>query len=133
MMIKATKLSLAAAVFAFGATPALSDGVSEAMQCQLVGDKTDEEVIAAAGKWLAAARTVPGGEEMGLSIHFPVAGGRPDTDFAFVLTAPSFESWGRFWDNYPGSAAEEIDNAADEITTCSSGGLFGSVDIEPAQ
>ena len=130
--MKATTLSLAAAIVALGATSALSDGVSEAMQCELVGEASDEDVIAAAGKWLAAARTMPGGEELGLSIHFPVAGGQPDTDFALILSAPSFEAWGRFWDNYPDSPAEAIDDAADEITQCHSGGLYGSVTIEPA-
>jgi hypothetical protein len=123
--------SMIVATFAFGATPALSDQVFEAMQCKLVGDKSDEEVIAAAKKWLAAARTVPGGKELRLSIHFPVAGGPPDADFVFVLRAPSFETWGRFWDNYAGSAAEAIDEAADEITQCSSGRLYGGVDIQP--
>lgn len=130
--MKATVLSLAAAVFAFGATSALADGVSEAMQCELVGETTDEEVIAAAGKWLAAARTMPGGEEMGLSIHFPVAGGKEGTDFALILSAPSFEAWGRFWDGYANSAAEAVDDSANELTQCHSGGLYGSVKIEPA-
>ncbi len=120
------------ATVALGATSALSDGVSEAMQCELVGEASDDDVIAAAGKWLAAARTMPGGEEMGLSIHFPVAGGRPGTDFALILSAPSFEAWGRFWDGYAESPAEAIDDAAKEITACESGGLYGSVKIEPA-
>lgn len=124
--------SMIVATFALSATPALSDQVFEAMQCKLVGEKkSEDDVIAAAKKWLAAARTVPGGKDLRLSIHFPVAGGRPDTDFVFVLRAPSFEAWGRFWDNYAGSAAEKIDDAADAITKCSSGRLYGGVDIQP--
>jgi len=123
--------SMIVATFALSATPALSDQVFEAMQCKLVGEKSDSDVIAEAKKWLAAARTVPGGKDLQLSIHFPVAGGRPDTDFVFVLRAPSFEAWGRFWDNYAGSAAEKIDDAADAITKCSSGRLYGGVDIQP--
>ena len=54
--------SIVVATLALGATPALSDHVSEAMQCKIVGDKTEDDVIAAAGKWLTAARKVPGGE-----------------------------------------------------------------------
>jgi hypothetical protein len=119
------------ATFALGATPAFSDSVFEAMQCKLVGDKTEDDVIAGAGKWLAAARTMKGGEDLRLSIHFPVAGGHPETDFIFVLRAPSFETWGRFWDGYPGSPADKLDGKATGITECASGRLYGGVEIKP--
>ena len=123
--------SMVVATFALGATPAFSDSVFEAMQCKLVGDKTEDDVIAAAGKWLAAARTMKGGKDLRLSIHFPVAGGHPDTDFIFVLRAPSFETWGRFWDGYPDSPADKLDGKATGITECASGRLYGGVEIKP--
>jgi len=123
--------SMVVATFALGATPALSDQVFESMQCKILGEKTEDDVIAAAGKWLAAARTVKGGEDIKLSIHFPVAGGSPDSDFVFVLRAPSFETWGRFWDNYPGSPADELDGKATGTTECASGRLFGGMEIKP--
>lgn len=123
--------SMIVATFALGATPALSDQVFEALQCKIVGEKTEEDVLAGAKKWLAAARTMEGGKDLQLSIHFPVAGGNSDSDFIFVLRAPSFETWGRFWDNYAGSPAEAIDDAADEITECGSGRLYDGVDIQP--
>ncbi len=119
------------ATFAFGATPAFSDQVFEAMQCKLMGDNTEDDVIAGAQKWLAAARTMKGGEDLKLSIHFPVAGGHPDSDFVFVLRAPDFETWGRFWDGYPDSPADELDGKATSITECASGRLYGGVEIKP--
>ncbi len=131
--MKMTAISFVAAILAFVSTPAVSDHVSEAMQCQLVGDATDEDVIAGAEKWLAAARTVEGGKDLRLSIHFPIAGGEPDTDFVFVLWAPSFQVWGQFWDNYAGSAAEAIDDGSNAITECATGRLYGGVEIQAAE
>ena len=119
------------AAFALTAAPAMSDQVFESMQCELAEGKSEDDVIAAAGKWLAAARQVAGGEEMKMSIHFPVAGGHADSDFVLVLRAPSFEAWGRFWDNYPDSPLAEMDDKAKEITDCGSGRLYGGVEIEP--
>jgi len=119
------------ATFAFGATPAFSDHVFEAMQCKLMGDHTEDDVIAGAQKWLAAAQTMKGGKDLKLSIHFPVAGGHPDSDFIFVLRAPDFQTWGQFWDGYPGSAADELDGKATGITECASGRLYGGVEIKP--
>ena len=130
-IVKTVLSSMVVATFALGATPAFSDQVFEAMQCKLMGDHTEDDVITGAQKWLAAARTMKGGEDLKLSIHFPVAGGHPDSDFIFVLRAPNFETWGKFWDGYPDSPADELDGKATGITECANGRLYGGVDIKP--
>lgn len=125
--------SLLAAVLTFGATPALSDEAWHVFECQLhdeEGDVAEDDVIAAAEKWLAAAQKVPGGENMELKILLPHAAASGDTDFVLVLYAPSFAAWGTFWDNYEGSEAHAIDEESDELTACPNSRLFEVVSIE---
>jgi hypothetical protein len=125
-------LSIIMTVFAFGVTPALSDEAWQTYECRIdsEGDATEDDVIAAAEKWLAAARKVPGGEKLELRVLIPHAAASAHTDFLYVLWAPSFESWGRFWDNYEGTEAHKIDEESDEITDCPSSRLFESVRIK---
>jgi hypothetical protein len=118
------------ATVAFGAAPAISAEAWQAFECELIDEKSETDVLAGAKKWLAAARTMKGGENMELSVHFPVATGSGELDFVFIIKAPSFAEWGIFWDNYEGSAAHEIDKQADEITVCPISRLFEGVTIE---
>jgi hypothetical protein len=84
-------------------------------KCELDDDATEAEVIAMAGKWLNAAKKVKGGERLEAYVYFPVAvAGIGEYDCLFVITAPSFEEWGRFWDNYEGSEAAKIEVANQE-------------------
>ena len=122
--------SIIIAAFALGATPVLSDEAWQAFDCKLVDEATEDEVIAAAEKWLAAARTMQGGEKMELRILIPHAARSGETDFLFVLKAPSFAAWGTFWDNYEGSPAHKIDEESDAITGCPNSRLYESVAIE---
>lgn len=103
----------------------------QAFDCVLEGEESEKDAIAAAKKWLKAARSMEGGEEMRASVHFPVAaGGAGDSDFKFIVIAPSFKAWGTFWDGYEGSPAHQIDLETDEITTCTRSRLFEVVVIE---
>lgn len=123
--------SMIVAILAMGATPAFSDEAWQAFECELLGEHTEDDVIDVAEEWLAAARTLPGGKEMGLRILIPHAAASREIDFLFVLSAPSFEAWGKFWDNYAGSKAHEIDEKSNAITNCPSSRLYESVRIEP--
>ena len=76
-----------------------------------------------------AARTMEGGKDLQVSIHFPVAAAAGDSDFKLILRAPSFKAWGTFWDGYDGSPAHKVDQEADEITTCKESRLFEGVVI----
>lgn len=118
------------AALALGVTPALSDEAWQGFECKLVGEATEDEVIDAAEKWLAAARTMKGGEKMKLRVLIPHAAASGDIDFLFVLQAPSFGAWGTFWDNYDGSPAHKIDEESDDITGCSNSRLYESVEVE---
>ena len=123
--------SIVVAILAMGATPAFADEAWQAFDCQLVGEHTEDEVLDAAEKWLAAARIMQGGEQMELRVLIPHATGSGETDFLFVLYAPSFAAWGTFWDNYEGSEAHKIDEESEAITVCPSSRLFESVKVEP--
>ncbi len=123
--------SMIIAILAMGATPAFSDEVWQAFECELLDEHTEDEVIDAAEEWLAAARTLPGGKEMKLRILIPHAAASGEIDFLYVLYAPSFAAWGTFWDNYEGSQAHKIDEESDAITNCPSSRLYESVRVEP--
>ena len=113
------------------AAPAYATEAWQAFSCQLEDDdKTEADVVAAAKKWLKAARTMKGGEELRVSVHFPVAAAAGDSDFKMILIAPSLKAWGTFWDGYKGSPAHKVDQETDEITTCPSSRLFEGVVIE---
>ena len=113
------------------AAPAYATEAWQAFNCQLEDDdKTEADVVAAAKKWLKAARTMKGGEELRVSVHFPVAAAAADSDFKMILIAPTFAAWGTFWDGYEGSPAHKVDKEADEITTCKESRLFDGVEIE---
>ena len=85
-------------------------------RAELSDDATEAEVEALASKWLRAAKKVKGGEHLEAYIYWPVATGNiGESDCLFVVTAPSFEEWGRFWDNYAGSEASKLDVENQEI------------------
>lgn len=129
-MMKTIVRSVLISAFAMVAAPAYAAEAWQAFDCELVGEKTEADVIAAAQKWLKAARTMKGGEEMQVSIHFPVAAASGGSDFKMILKAPSFKAWGTFWDGYKGSPAHKVDEETDEITECPSARLFEGVVIK---
>ena len=113
------------------AFPAHATEAWQAFDCMLEEDETEKDVIAAAEKWLKAARSMEGGEELKVSVHFPMAaGGAGDSDFKLILVAPSFKAWGTFWDGYDGSPAHKVDQESEEITTCTRSRLFEGVVIK---
>lgn len=122
--------SIVAALLATGAMPAFADEAWQGFECQLVDEHTEDNVLDSAEKWLAAARTMQGGEKMELRILIPHAAGSGKTDFMFVLSAPSFAAWGTFWDNYEGSPAHKIDEESQAIADCPSSRLYESVTVE---
>lgn len=118
-------------MMSMAAAPAYANEAWQAFNCQLEDDdKTEADVVSAAKKWLTAARTMKGGEELRVSVHFPVAAAAKDSDFKLILIAPSFSAWGTFWDGYDGSPAHKVDKEANEITTCTESRLFDGVEIE---
>ena len=98
------------------AAPAYAAEATQMWKCEMDDEVTEEQVIANAGEWLKAARTIKGGERLEAYVYFPVAvNAIGETDVWFVVTAPSFEEWGKFWDNYSGSLADEVDKRNDKV------------------
>ncbi|MDX2416566.1 MAG: hypothetical protein QNK19_03800 [Xanthomonadales bacterium] len=105
------------------ASPAYS-GAIQIFNCEYEGDATEEEVAAMASKWLAAAKTIKGGENLQVAIRFPVSASVDDIDFKFVLMTPNFAEWGVFTDNYEASALVEIDDELEKVSTCNDASLW---------
>jgi hypothetical protein len=109
----------------FGAIPAFGEEAMQMWRCEMDDDASEEEVIAMAQEWLAAAKKMPGGENLKAFVNFPVAVNAPgQIDILFVVTAPSFQEWGKFWDSYLGSKAEVVDKKYREKIACPGSALW---------
>ncbi len=95
------------------AAPAYSDEIMQIWKCEMEADTTEVEVEELAEAWLKAVRQMDGGEAARVSVLFPVVvSNTGQTDFAFVMTSPSFTDWGKFWDGFsdssPAAEADEM-------------------------
>jgi hypothetical protein len=105
--------------------------VAQTFLCEEVGDVGEEEIEAAASKWLAAARTMKGGANLQAFIHYPIAVRmRGHGDFLFVVTAPSAEEWGVFWGGYKDSPAEKVDEKNNKLGACPDSALWEIVKVK---
>ena len=113
------------------AVSAYSDECVQIWKCEMDDDATEAMVIAGAQNWLKAAKKVKGGEQFKAYVYFPVAvAGIGEYDCLFVVTAPSFEEWGRFWDNYGGSEAAKIEVVNEEFVITPESAVWELVKIE---
>ena len=112
------------------AVPAYSGVALQMWKCEMNDDTSEEEVLAMEQEWLKNARKMEGGERLEAYVYFPVAvNAIGEADVWFVVTAPSFEEWGRFWDNYAGSPAAEVDKRNDKVV-CPDSALWESIKIK---
>jgi hypothetical protein len=116
----------------FVAAPAYAAEALQMWKCEIDDDTSEEEVIANAGEWLKAARKIEGGERLEAYVYFPVAvNAIGEADAFFVVTAPSFEEWGKFWDNYLTSpAGAETEKRHQEKIVCPDSALWESIKIK---
>jgi hypothetical protein len=113
------------------AAPAYSAQVAQVYTCEQDDDATEQDLRESASEWLKAAKTVKGGENLEVTLYFPIAvAGTGETDFLYVINAPSIAEWGMFWDGYAGSAASEVDQGSDDNAICPDSALWESVTIE---
>ena len=113
------------------AAPAYAGEASHTWKCEMNGDTTEEEVIAMAQGWLKVAKAIKGGERLKASVHFPVAvNAIGEIDFFFVVVAPSFEEWGRFWDSYGGSQAAAIEEEHNDKIICPDSAVWESFKVQ---
>ena len=99
------------------ASPAHSEAI-QIFNCEFEADTTEDDVLAMGAKWLKAAKSIKGGENIQVFIRYPVAASVDDIDFKFVLVTPDFAQWGKFTDNYEMSTIVEIDDELEKIATC---------------
>jgi hypothetical protein len=111
------------------ASPAYSEAI-QIFNCEYEGDATEDDVEAMAGKWLAAAKTLKGGENLQIFLRHPVAASVDDIDFKFVLVTPDFAEWGVFTDAYELSKLEEIDDELDKVAVCNDASLWEGEEIK---
>jgi len=113
------------------AAPAYAAEATQMWKCELDDDATEQEVIAMAGEWVKAAKKIKGGERIEAHVYFPVAvNAIGEADVWFVVTAPSFEEWGKFWDNYGGSEAAALEKQQNEKVVCPDSALWESIKIK---
>jgi hypothetical protein len=111
------------------ASPAYAEAI-QIFNCEYVGDATEDDVFDMAGKWLAAAKSTKGGENIRIIVRFPVAASVDDIDFKFVLVTPDFAEWGAFTDAYDLSELQEIDDELDKVADCDDAALWEGGEIE---
>jgi hypothetical protein len=123
------KLVLISMLLIFAA-PAYSAVAVQMWKCEIDDDASEQDIKTQAAKWLKAAKTMKGGERLEAYVYFPVAANNMgDTDIIFTVVAPSFEEWGKFWDGYAGSPADELD-AQNDMVVCPDSAVWESVKIK---
>jgi len=113
------------------AAPAYSGEAVQMWKCEMEDDATEEQVRAKAQDWLKAAKKLNGGENLEAYVFFPVAvNAVGEMDMMFIVIAPSFEDWGKFWDAYAGSPVNAIDNQNAEVVVCPNSVVWESFKVE---
>ena len=83
-----------------------------------------------ATKWLKAAKTVKGGENVQIAIRYPVAAAVTEVDFKFVVMTPNFAEWGAFTDAYELSKLQEVDDELFKVANCGESSLWEGAMVE---
>jgi hypothetical protein len=113
----------------FVAAPGFAGDAVQMWKCEMVDDTTEEQIEAHAAQWLKAAKKLEGGENLEAYVYFPIAvNATGEMDFMYIVVAPSFEEWGKFWDNYSDSDAAEAENH--ELSVCPDSVLWESFKVK---
>ena len=119
------------AVMAIAVSPAFAGKATQMWRCELQDDATEDQVVAAAEKWLATAKTIKGGENFEAYVYFPVAvNANGESDLIFVVVAPSFSAWGEFWDGYKDSPTAKLDKEHEKFLVPTDSGLWESIKVK---
>ena len=111
------------------ASPAQSDAI-QIFNCEYEGDATEDDVSKMVSKWLKAAKTLKGGENLRIYLRHPVAASVDDIDFKFVLVTPDFAEWGAFTDAYDLSKLQEIDDDLEKVAECNDASLWEGGEVK---
>ena len=114
------------------AVPAYSGEALHIWKCEIADDTSEDEVLALKQEWLKAAKKIKGGERLEAYVYFPVAvNATGEADALFIVAAPTFEEWGKFWDNYQDApAGAEIEKRHQEKIVCPDSALWESIKIK---
>ena len=113
------------------AAPAYSGEAVQMWKCEINDAVNEDQVEAHAATWLAAAKKLPGGENLKAYVLFPIAvNATGEMDAMFVLVWPSFAEWGKFWDAYGDSDAADIEEDAEEMIVCPDSVVWESFKVE---
>lgn len=123
--------ALAASVMLLFGTSAVADSVLHIWECDLNDGMTGDDAVTASAAWLAAAKKLPGGEELEVYVEYPIAAAAGDGRFNFVLVVADEATWGTWYgadDDDSGMA--EANAAWTEVAACSGSSLWFSVKVE---
>ena len=113
------------------AVPLYAAEATQMWKCEMDDEMSEEEVTAGAQEWLKAAKTMKGGEQLEAYVYFPVAvNAIGEVDVFFIVVAPTFVEWGKFWDNYTGSPAAKVDIKNRDMVVCPNSALWESIKIK---
>ena len=113
------------------AIPSYSAVATQMWKCEMDDDATEDQVVAIAQKWLKAAKQMKGGERLEAYVYFPIAvNDTGESDLIFVVVAPSFEEWGKFWDGYKGSPASQVDKGEEDKVVCPDSAVWELIKVE---
>jgi len=119
------------AVLMIGVAPAYSGEAVQMWKCEMDDDATEAQVKAMSAKWLEAVKKQPGGEEFEAFVLFPIAvNATGEMDVMFVVVAPSFQDWGKFWDAYGGSPAAALERENEALVVCPDSVVWESFKVE---
>jgi len=105
--------------------------VVQVWECKLHDGKTGADVMKASSAWVAAHKSLKGGDELKAYHELPLAGNVGEGSFNFVMILPNVETWGVYMGGHEeGSAASETDNAWSKVASCKGSTLWDSVEVE---
>jgi len=104
--------------------------VVQVWQCNLHDGKTEADIMKVSSAWLAAAKSMKGGDKIKVFHDFPLVANAGDGGFGFIMIVPNVETWGIFTGGYENSAAAKADVSWGEVATCKGSNLWNSVPVK---
>lgn len=123
-----TKMIVAALLL--GVFSCANAAVVQVWKCTAHQGKSDADLEKASSAWLAAAKSMKGGENLEVYHSYPMAADAGQRGFEFVMLAPDAATWGTFWNDYDSSAAAKADAAWNDVASCSGSELWNSKAIQ---
>ena len=73
-------------MLAMVAAPSYSAEAWHVFTCEMLEEATEKDIVEGASKWLKAAKGMKGGEQLELSVHFPMAAEMGESDFKLLYS-----------------------------------------------